>query len=173
MKWFLPGSGQNHIPVLSGEDVMSILPSTDIRLPPKDTSQEGSPDHHHTLSTCCSSPSDSSGRVSTRIPNVSIFGTFWRRFATCHHERLRSDCAFASQIPSFHKMVASRHWSRTTRLRHSACIMPKSNNVSGGLSVRFLTRTPGLTCVDSSSSQQKGGSRRRSADPHLHCCKGC
>ena len=56
--------------------------SPDFRLPRKEAPQEDSSDHRHTLSTRSSYLIDSSRRVYTRTPQVSIFDTFWGRRAT-------------------------------------------------------------------------------------------
>ena len=67
---------------------MSMLSSPDFRLPRNVTPHMMFPDQLSTGSTHFSSLTDSSERVSTRIPEISILGTFRRRRTTCHHTRL-------------------------------------------------------------------------------------
>ena len=131
--WYFPGG-----------DVMSSFSSPDFLLPQNATFPKRSSDHCHTHSTCSSSCAGPLGRVSTRIPEMSV---------SCIP---RGGCGVYATISqllqvSLLSYIMHQDWQDLQRSAHFS--------KQGLHSFLFLW--------------QKCGSRRRLADPHLHSREGC
>ena len=135
-RWFSRDLGSITFRYSRGKHVSS----PDFRLPWNEVSQDGSSDHRHTLSACCSNLTDSSKKVSTRKTEGSVFSTFWRRCATRCLNVLKwsvaSDHTASSLLNGFPKMVASWHWPVARRLSWSAMLPPSHANREGAMQTR-------------------------------------
>ncbi len=88
-----------------------VLTSSDFWLPQNATSQERSSDHCHVFSTDSGGCTGSLGKVSSRIPQMSVFSTFRGRHVMHHHkspDASSSACchAVSSSPDGFRNMVS-------------------------------------------------------------------